>query len=65
MSCHLSFKVADCAAFCKENGSYGTALPELPSRDLIGLRAACARVPICLVLQNKLTRFIEMNSYGR
>ena len=31
----------DCAAFCKENGM---ELPELPSRDLIGLRAACARV---------------------
>ena len=38
----VTFKVdPDCAAFCKENG---TALPELPSRDLIGLRAACARV---------------------
>ena len=31
----------DCGAFCKENGM---ELPELPSRDLIGLRAACARV---------------------
>ena len=38
----VTFKVdPDSAAFCKENG---TALPELPSRDLIGLRAACARV---------------------
>ena len=38
----VTFKVdPDCAAFCKENG---TALPELPSRDLIGLRATCARV---------------------
>ena len=38
----VTFKVdPDCAAFCKENG---TVLPELASRDLIGLRAACARV---------------------
>ena len=38
----VTFKVnPDCAAFCKENN---VALPELPSRDLIGLRAACARV---------------------
>ena len=38
----VTFKVnPDCAAFCKENN---IALPELPSRDLIGLRAACARV---------------------
>ena len=38
----VTFKVdPDCAAFCKENGA---ALPELPSRDLIVLRAACARV---------------------
>ena len=38
----IAFKVdPDCAAFCKENG---IALPEFPSRDLIGLRAACARV---------------------
>lgn len=38
----VTFKVdSDCAAFCKEKG---TALPDLPSRDLIGLRAACARV---------------------
>jgi hypothetical protein len=38
----VTFKVnPDCAAFCKEND---IALPELPSRDLIGLRAACARV---------------------
>lgn len=28
-------------ASCKENG---TAVPELPSRNLIGLCAACARV---------------------
>jgi len=39
---HVTFKVdPDCVAFCKEDGM---ALPELPSRDLIGLRAACARV---------------------
>jgi hypothetical protein len=38
----VTFKVnPDCAAFCKEND---IALPELPSRILIGLRAACARV---------------------
>jgi hypothetical protein len=38
----VTFKVdPDCLAFCKENGM---ELPELPSRDLIGLRAACARV---------------------
>jgi hypothetical protein len=38
----VTFKVnSDCVAFCKEND---IALPELPSRDLIGLRAACARV---------------------
>ena len=38
----VTFKVdPDCARICKENGS---TLPELPSRDLIGLRAACARV---------------------
>jgi len=38
----VTFKVnPDCAAFCKKND---IALPELPSRDLIGLRAACARV---------------------
>jgi hypothetical protein len=38
----VTFKVdPDCAASCRENG---IALPELPSRELIGLRAACARV---------------------
>ena len=38
----VTFKVdPDCAAFCKENDS---ELPELPSRDLLALRAACARV---------------------
>ena len=38
----VTFKVdPDCATSCKEKG---TALPELPSRDLIVLRAACARV---------------------
>ena len=38
----VTFKVdPNCAAFCKAND---TELPELPSRDLIGLRAACARV---------------------
>ena len=37
----VTFKIdPDCVAF-RENG---TPLPELPSRDLIGLRAACARV---------------------
>ena len=47
MSCprpatRVTFKVdPDCEVFCKENGM---ELPELPSRDLIGLRAACARV---------------------
>ena len=38
----VTFKVdPDCVAFCKENG---LELPELPSRGLIDLRAACARV---------------------
>ena len=38
----VTFKVdPDRAAFCKDNGM---ELPELPSRDLIGLRASCARV---------------------
>ena len=38
----VTFKVdPDCAAFCKENGM---ELPESPGRDLIGLRASCARV---------------------
>jgi hypothetical protein len=38
----VNFKVdPDCVAFCKENGM---ELPELPSQDLIALRAACARV---------------------
>ena len=38
----VTFKVdPDCAALCKENDS---ELPELPSRDLLALRAACARV---------------------
>ena len=38
----VTFKVnPDCAAYCKDKG---VALPELPSRGLIGLRAACARV---------------------
>ena len=37
----VTFKIdPDCVAFCEN----GTPLPELPSRDLIGLRAACARV---------------------
>ena len=36
----VTFKVdPGCASFCKENG---TALPKLPSRDLIGFRAVCA-----------------------
>jgi len=38
----VTFKInPDCVALCKEKG---VELPELPSRDLIGLRAACARV---------------------
>jgi hypothetical protein len=38
----VTFKVdPECAAYCKENVM---ALPELPSQDLIALRAACARV---------------------
>ena len=38
----VTFKVnPDCAALCEEKG---VPLPELPSRGLIGLRAACARV---------------------
>jgi hypothetical protein len=38
----VTFKVSpECEALCKEKG---VELPQLPSRGLIGLRAACARV---------------------
>jgi len=54
----VTFKVdPDCAAFCKENG---TALPELPSRDLIGLRAACARVAHMSGAAEQIGQIIEM-----
>ena len=46
-----------CAAFCRERG---TPLPEFPSPDLIAIRANCARLPTCLVLQNPLTEFFKM-----
>ena len=39
---YVTFEVdPKCVALCKEKG---IALPELPSRGLIGLRASCARV---------------------
>jgi hypothetical protein len=58
----VTFKVdQDCAVSCKENGM---ELLELPSRDLIGLRAGSVLLvrglPICRVLQSKLIKFIEM-----
>ena len=38
----VTFEVSpDCVALCEEKG---VPLPELPSRGLIGLRAACVRV---------------------
>lgn len=46
-----------CAAFCRERG---TPLPEFPSPGLIAIRANCARLPTCLVLQNPLTEFFKM-----
>ena len=46
-----------CAAFCRERG---IPLPELPSPGLIAIRANCARLPTCLVLQNPLTEFFKM-----